>query len=296
MKLTEISEILDRRFNVSSVPVDLPFSSLLPRKYDAQGIEFRKYFTNGFLEKFHGLMLDNCQDVKKVYLVVFLSDEVLNKIFDSGDEDVLIFTHHPMLMETTNRGFLPLAEKYFTEMKERRISVYVLHSPLDINEEISTSRSIAKRLSMVNEQACAPWQRGFSGVYGELPKSMAFSEFIKEVNTIFGIKESHFIQKKDRVFKVGVIAGGGTNLDDIRELIRLGCDTYLTGDYVNKVQNEFGYAEKSKFDVAESTLDINLIECSHYATEKVVLTDMMADFFKNLGLDVRLIEQLNPWE
>lgn len=296
MQLDSIIEMLNNKFKVADVPPDLPFSNLLPRKYDEKGIEFRKYFTEDFLKNFYGLMIKNGEDIKKVYLTVFLSEEILEKIFKNNEQDILIFSHHPMFMETGNRGFLPLEEKYFSEMKKRRISVYVLHSPLDINEEISTSKSIADKLSLKNLKVCAPWQGGFSGVYGELPKAINFEDFIKRLNVIFGIKECHFIKKSVDVFKVGIIAGGGTDIKDIKEIVNLGCDTYLTGDFISRVKNEYNEEERKKFESVKNSLNINLIGCSHYATEKIVILNEIAKLFDYYGFNTIFIEQDNPWE
>ena len=296
MQLNFIVEMLNKKFKVADVPPDLPFSNLLPRKYDEKGVEFRKYFTKDFLKNFHGLMTKNGEDFKKVYLTVFLSEEILEKIFKNNEQDVLIFSHHPMFMETSNRGFLSLEEKYFIEMKKRRISVYSLHSPLDINEEISTSKSIANKLSLKNLKVCAPWQGGFSGVYGELPKAINFEDFIKSLNVIFGIKECHFIKKSVDIFKVGIIAGGGTDIKDIKGIISLGCDTYLTGDFVSRVKNEYNEEERKKFESAKNSLNINLIGCSHYATEKLVFLNEIKKLFKDQGFNTSFIKQDNPWE
>lgn len=201
-----------------------------------------------------------------------------------------------MFMETGNRGFLPLEEKYFSEMKKRRISVYVLHSTLDINKEILTSKSIVDKLSLKNLKVCAPWQGGFSGVYGELPKAINFEDFIKRLNVILGIKECHFIKKSVDVFKVGIIAGGGTDIKDIKGIISLGCDTYLTGDFVSRVKNEYNEEERKKFESVKNSLNINLIGCSHNATEKIVILNEIAKLFDYYGSNTIFIEQDNPWE
>ena len=295
MQLNSIVEMLNNKFKVADVPPDLPFSNLLPRKYNEKGIEFKKYFTEEFLKNFHGLMIKNGEEIKRIYLTVFLSEEILEKIFKNNEQDILIFSHHPMFMETGNRGFLPLGEKYFLEMQKRRVSVFSLHSPLDINQEISTSKSIANRLSLKNLKRCAPWQGGFSGVYGELSEAINFEDFIKRLNVIFGIKECHFIKKSVDVFKVGIIAGGGTEIKDIKEIINLGCDTYLTGDFVSRVKNKYNEEERKKFESVKNNLNINLIGCSHYATEKLVFLNEITKLFKDRGFDTSFIEQDNPW-
>lgn len=295
MQLAQIAEKLNEKFKIKSIPADIPFSGLLPRKYDERGMEFRRYLTKEFLDKFHGLMINNGENIDRIYLTVFLSEEILNKIFENGEKNVLIFSHHPMYLESSNRGFVPLEEKYFLKMKERNMSVYSLHSPLDINKEISTSKSIASKLDLKNLKDCAPWQGGFSGVWGELTAPVKFEDFIERLNQLFGINESHFIKKQNEIYKIGIIAGGGTNIKDMKEIMDLGCDTYLTGDFVSKVKNDYGEAERKEFEKEKENLDLNLIECSHYATEKIVLLNEVADLFKSYGFSASFIGQDNPW-
>ena len=86
--------------------------------------------------------------VKKIYLAVFLSGEILDKIFQQNISDALIFLHHPMDMESSGRGFLPVEEKYFLKLKRRRISIYCLHTPLDINNSRINENTVSVQLVM----------------------------------------------------------------------------------------------------------------------------------------------------
>ncbi len=164
MNLDSLTRRLDAEFNIASIPPDEPFSRILAKIYDAAQIEFRRYVVAQFLQNFHGLMIRNSDIVEKVYSAVFLSGEILDKIFQQNISDTFIFLHHPMDMESSNRGFLPIEEKYFSEMRRRRISVYCLHTPLDIHKSISTSRSIAKALKLQNQQQqqkLSPYQKKY---------------------------------------------------------------------------------------------------------------------------------------
>lgn len=295
MDIKEIKNILDDRFNIKNIPSDLPFSKLLPIIYDKAGINFRNYFTKDFLIYFHGLMIKNSEYADKVYLTVFLSREILDKIFLRNENNVLIFSHHPMEMETSNRGFLPLPEKYFQEMKKRNISVYVLHTPLDIHPSISTSQSIADKLNLKNSQKYSPNSIGYSGVYGDLPEKYNFEDFIELLKKIFNLKEIHFIKRFNTAYKIGIIAGGGAEVEYIKETIGLGCDTYLSGDYENKIRNEYSLEKRKEFDKIKDRLNINLIECSHYATEKVAILNEIKDIFEDFGFTTVFIEQDNAW-
>lgn len=296
MNLDLLTQKLDLKFQIEDVPSDEPFSRILPKIYDAAKVEFRRYFASQFLQNFHGLMIQNNEVVKKVYLSVFLSGEILNKIFQQNIADSLIFLHHPMDMESSGRGFLPIEEKYFFELKRRRMSVYCLHTPLDINKSISTSHSIAKALKLQNQQGYNKCSVGYAGIYGNLKPSVDFAEFIKLLKRIFSIDEIHYLQRSPLVQKVGIIAGGGAEVEYMKETINLGCDTYLSGDYLNKVKTENSIRRRAEFEAVKDSLNINLIECSHYATEKLVLVNEMQDYFKGLGLETEFIDRADYWQ
>jgi putative NIF3 family GTP cyclohydrolase 1 type 2 len=40
---------------------------------------------------------------------------------------------------------------------------------------------------------------------------------------------------------------------------------------------------------------MSLIECSHYATEKIVMEKELLDLIKLQGIDAEFIKQDNPW-
>ncbi|MDD5145614.1 MAG: Nif3-like dinuclear metal center hexameric protein [Candidatus Pacebacteria bacterium] len=296
MDIKEIKNILDDKFNINNAPLDLPFSRILPIAYNKIGINFRDYFMKDFLTSFHGLMIKNSEYANKVYLAVFLSKEILDKIFLRNENDILIFSHHPMDMESSNRGFLPLEEKYFWEMQRRRISVYILHTPLDIHKIISTSRSIAKALKLKDVHEYSKCSVGYAGIYGTLNNKVHLDNFINTLKNIFNINEVHYSQKFPSVSKIGIIAGGGAEVEYMKETIGLGCDTYLSGDYLNKVKTENSIRRRKEFEDIRDSLNINLIECSHYATERLVLINEMQDYFQELGLVAEFIDRTNYWK
>lgn len=295
MNLISLCNKLDLVFDISNLPPDMPFSRSMPRIYDLQKIEFRKYLTTIFLEKFNGLMLKNSDDISNIFLTVFLSEEILDKVFSKNINNCLVFTHHPMGMETSNRGFLPASEKYFQEMKNRKISVYSMHTGLDINNVMSTSLSIANELNLKNLQRYNFDGLGYYGVCGEFLVEKKFNDFILILKTLFGIDDIHYESKFEYVKKIGIIAGGGADVKYIKETIALGCDTYLSGDYVNKITNEYSVKKRKEFEEIQDKLDINLIECSHYATEKIVILNDINRLFKKYGLKTDFVEQDNPW-
>ncbi|MCE0703132.1 Nif3-like dinuclear metal center hexameric protein, partial [Clostridioides difficile] len=103
-----------------------------------------------FKEKYIGLVLDNAQNINKVYTTTFPDKEIIKQVIDKDEKDILIFAHHAMGYIASDEGFpfhdIPLS--YMEEMKSRRISLYVLHSPLDKYSYYLTSVSFAKALGL----------------------------------------------------------------------------------------------------------------------------------------------------
>jgi putative NIF3 family GTP cyclohydrolase 1 type 2 len=295
MLLDKITGELDAFFRIGEFEPDSPFSRLVPQVYQTTGIDLEDYLETGFLETFHGLMLHNGQTVDKVCCAVFLSEEILDKIFAQDARNILVISHHPLVMETSNRGFLPLSERHFLDMRERAISAYVLHTPLDVHDEVSTSRALARELGVEKPTGYYQGPGGPAANYGHLPTPITLDDFLARVTQVTGVRDLHFIRHQETVHTVGIIAGG-TDVRGILETAALGCDTLLTGTYYNRVQTEIGQWYRDELEKIRDGLEINLVEASHYATEAVVMHTDMVDFCANrLGIDSTFIPQDDPW-
>ena len=294
MKLDRIVKDLDSYFNIYHFPPDMPFSSLVPKVYESNQICIKDYARSDFLNSFHGLMLNNGKNVRKIYTIVFLSEEI-DKVFERDESDILLISHHPLNMETRRRGFLPLSEKYLKEMQKRSISVYVLHTPLDVHERVSTAGALSKALDLAATKRYYESSIGFGGVYGNLDHPIKFQDFLTTVSHITDVNDLNFIARQDFVNKIGILPGG-TRVEGILETSDLGCDTLLTGTYYNQIQNEIGKQHREAFEKVQADLQINVIECSHYASEAIVMkTDMIKLCQNHFGLACEFIPQDDPW-
>jgi putative NIF3 family GTP cyclohydrolase 1 type 2 len=295
MRLDRITRELDTFFRIGEQPPDSPFSRLIPEVYKKTGIGLDYYLERSFLEIFHGLMIRNGQVVTKIYLAVFLSEEIVDKVLARNERNILLISHHPLAMETSNRGFLPLSEKHLQGMKDQSVSVYVLHTPLDVHNEISTSRALARELGVGEPMGYYQGPSGPAANYGHLPSPVTLDDFLARVTQVTGVNDLHFIRNRETVHTVGIIAGG-TDANGILETAELGCDTLLTGTYHNQVQTEVGQWYRDEFEKIRGSLGINLVEASHYATEAIVLQMDMVDLCANrFGIDCEFIPQDDPW-
>jgi putative NIF3 family GTP cyclohydrolase 1 type 2 len=198
-------------------------------------------------------------------------------------------------METSDRGFLPLSEASFVAMRERGISVYVLHTPLDVHAEMSTSGALARELGVEPLGRYNRVSGGLAGVYGRLPAPMALDVLVQKVREVSGVPDVHFIRTCPSVQTIAVL-GGGTDVRGIQEVTSLGCDALVTGTYWNQVQNEIGRRYRADLERFRETLAISLIECSHYASEAVVMRNDLVDLCSaRFGIQCEFVPQDDPW-
>lgn len=50
------------------------------------------FITTEFKEKYIGLVLDNAQNINKVYTTTFPDKEIIKQVIDKDEKDILIFT------------------------------------------------------------------------------------------------------------------------------------------------------------------------------------------------------------
>ena len=259
------------------------------------GVPIEEYATTEFLRRFNGLMLDNTGEVRRLFTLVFPSDEVLAEVERlAGGEGALILTHHPMDMETGGRGLVPIAASWLDRLRRARISLYAAHVPLDCHPSTSTSRALARAVGVPVEGTFAVYHGGQAGVHGRV-EPVAFEEFCERVRLACGVDR---VETKDAgrpVRHVGVVAGGAAYPGLMEEALSLGCDTYLTGDFRVRHGGPWAEEHRPRFDEFVSGVDLNLIGASHFATEAIVLREDMVAFFRDLGLPARFVPQTDPW-
>jgi putative NIF3 family GTP cyclohydrolase 1 type 2 len=295
MDLDRMTAQLDAFFGIDALPPDSPFRFLVPETYQGTGIRLESHFENSFLERFHGLMMRNGRQVERIYTAVFLSDEIVGKVVPHAGGDAVLICHHPLSMETGARGFLPLSRESLAAARDSSLSVYILHTPLDVHGRVSTSRALARELGMSELGQYAEVPGGYAGVYGRLPDPIRFDALLRRVRLASGVPDPHFICNHETVQTIGVVAGG-VGVEDIREAAALRCDAMVTGTYYNLVQNEIGRRYRDEFDAIRDSLEISLIECSHYASEAVVMRQDMVDLCATrFGLPCQFVAQDDPW-
>ncbi len=242
-----------------------------------------KYLSPNFKKRSMGIVYDFSENIKKVYTAVFPEETVIKKILAKKETDVLLFVHHPMTWDITKKSiFTSISEKDLKIFKERRISVYNLHVPLDNFGRYSTTNTLAKELGVKVETQFAPYFGARCGVIGTIDTDKV-SDIIKRFEKAVGhkIKFYKYGLEKIKDKRIALVAGGGNNLD-ILETIPKGINLYVTGITVKNdhSQKAHEYLKKKK---------INLLGGTHYSTEKFACIAMV-EYFKKQGLPSEFIE------
>ncbi|MHA2301446.1 MAG: Nif3-like dinuclear metal center hexameric protein, partial [Candidatus Thorarchaeota archaeon] len=91
------------------------------------------YVTESFKKTGKGVVLDNTEEIQKVYTAVFPSEHVLDQLLSSGERNILLFTHHPVIWDTTIGGFpfRKIPSDYLENLRDCAISLCSIHAPLD---------------------------------------------------------------------------------------------------------------------------------------------------------------------
>jgi putative NIF3 family GTP cyclohydrolase 1 type 2 len=199
--------------------------------------------------------------------------------------DIMLFVHHPSIWDIRKapEAFQQMDKKLLKKFRERRISIYNLHVPLDNFGEYSTGASLAKTLGFKVEKPFARYYGGKDGVIC-LTNLKNVQEVKKKLEAVLGHKASLYKYGTNKIKdgKIAIITGGGNNVEHLKEVASEAVNTFITGitvinEYSKKAHD---YAQKHR---------INIFGGTHYSTEKFACI-AICEYFKKIGLPSKFIE------
>ena len=248
-------------------------------------IKFMKYtnfLSDSFKERSMGVVCDNADEIKRVYTTVFPEDSVLRQVAKS--KDALLFLHHPEIWDLRKAPnvFQEMNQRLLKRLRDQRVSVYNIHAALDNFSPYSTSSTLAMKLKLAQLKPFAPYNGGLAGVYGRTDLEDVES-LEKRFKQIVGHRTSlyQYGDNQIRNRQVAVVAGGGNDLDILREVADLGINVLVTG--ISALNSH----SQSAHDFAKQH-QINILGGTHYSTEKFACMKM-CNYFRRLGLPCRFI-------
>jgi len=301
MELTAIINTLDSLYDIGNWPPDPAMMFWVPKLYERIDYDYEKVFEPDFCDRFNGLMLRSGKKVTHVFCASFATPDVMQKILDSGITDALLFLHHPVDMEVTGQGFLPIMPDTVREFANKRISIYSCHAPLDCHDEIGTNAAIVQALDMVVERGYIQYGLGYAGRIGTI-KPVKTNVLLQKIRDMFDVTRLEIGGlPKDTITRIGVVAGGADAPEDYQEPYKAGCDLYLCGEWyprytpVEEDVREQVAQLKAETMAFAKTSNMLLVGASHSASEYLVMRTQIKDYFESKGLPTTPIPQDDWW-
>jgi putative NIF3 family GTP cyclohydrolase 1 type 2 len=276
MEAKKLYRIIENDFIKPNI-TDVNWAARMP---DLDEYLFPAFKQNGGI----GLMCDFTNEVKKVYTTVFLSDNVFSKLINGDISDAMLFSHHPTNWDLRehNGNYAP-CEAFIIKLKERNVSIYVLHHPLDNYGKYSTCKTLADALGLNIEKPAFLYDGAMCGVIG-ITDCKSINELSDRYSQVVGHKTSLYKYGLDDIQnkKIAVCPGGGNMISVAEEMLENDVKTLITGcTLINEYSREtHKYEKKNK---------INLLGGTHYSSEKFAPMKM-CEYFNDLGLSAEFIE------
>ncbi|HEX2033091.1 MAG TPA: Nif3-like dinuclear metal center hexameric protein [Chloroflexota bacterium] len=301
-RLEGLVERLDALFDLSRVPADPSMSRAVPRAYESAGVDWQRSFEPAFATRFNGLMLRGAEEVHTVFCTVFPAPEVLEAFLAQAVPGDLLFSHHPIMMESGDprgrwgRGFLPIDEAHLRAMQSKRLSFYACHAPLDYSRELGTSAALANALGVEDRQPCAPGTYGDCGVVGTIAP-ISTDGLIAELRRILHLPYVDLEgPRHERLTRIAVVAGAADRVEWMADAAQKGAQAYVGGEIHCHIDNDYGRQRFAEMLRYAATTPMSLIGVSHAASEYLVMPDQMVPWLRaHCRVETRLLPMRHWW-
>ncbi len=284
MELAELVAALDAEFRIDLVRDDdwaAVFAHCYPHPY------WREYVEAEYEGRWAGLVVRGDENVRAAATCVFPGDDVIAQL----DPGTVLFSEHPL--DFADRpGFLPLSRESFETMRERGISFYHAHAPLDQHPRLGPSRLLAEGIGLealedyFQIDAALPEGAAVIGNSHLTPDGLADSirAFLGPDIPVRVLTRTHQLAGR-----VAVAAGGGAFRAILEASLERGCETYVTGNASTTCELEFVQTEVREFRALADRAHVSLIDATHYGTERPPQLKMV-DWFERRGVPARFLE------
>ena len=283
MKLAELVAELDAYFRIPDVRGDdwsKAFEQVYPEPY------WREYVLPGWEGHWNGLSVKGADGVERVVTCVFPSDRIVDELAPG----TLVFTEHPLDF-ADEPGFLPLARETFETMRERGISLYNAHAPLDMHPEVSPSRLCAEGVGLRELEEYFPICEGIPGGAAIIGESrLSVDGLADALRSYLGpeIKVHVLTRTRGDAGRVAMVAGGGARVEILDASLERGCQTYVTGNAATNCRLDFVQESVRAFRERADAVGVTLIDAMHYGMEKPPQLAMVG-WFRARGLDAEFV-------
>jgi putative NIF3 family GTP cyclohydrolase 1 type 2 len=304
ISLQKLVGLFDNEFKVVETEKDPAMSRFVPMVYDLIDFNWEGFFEDDFTDRFNGLMINGEKPIKKIVCCVFFNNEIARKVLEMEEDGIMIFAHHPVQMECGDpegekgRGFLPIDPGLLNRLKERGVSVYTCHAPLDAGSKsgLGTAEAYVKRLGLTLIEQYYPYAHGYAGRLCQLPHTIMTSALISRLQEMINLPYVDLQGVEEReISKVVILPGGGGSYDDIKGAEDKGADCIITGEVTAKIDGERGDKESALLDDYYPNATISAIGLSHAGSEFLVMYDIVKWMKENIGIEAEVLPEENWW-
>lgn len=246
---------------------------------DWSGMPFTHFYTDNFRQRYMGLMLDNTGEFHNVFTAVFPSAAALDRLLQANARDCLLVLHHPMHWDIRKKPgpFIAIDESHLAALKDHRISLYVMHTPLDRSGPYSTTNTLAAAIEIDKTADFCEYFGWPCGVVGTTT-CRTTGQLARTAAAAVGHRTRIWPYGDDLIDggRLALIAGGGNDPNVYPQLAALGIHTFVTGITARSKHSQAAH------DLARKHR-INLIGLTHYSSEKFACI-ALCRYFARLGL------------
>jgi len=140
---------------------------------------------------------------------------------NSDIKNKILSVEKSKVFQDINPNLLPI-------LKEKKISIYTLHVPLDKNGEYSTTTNLANAIGVHQEGEFYEYFGVNVGIYGTVEVKTP-EELAKRLSLKVGHRTKLWKYGSDEIKnqRIALVAGGGNEIDIAQEIIKLGINTYI---------------------------------------------------------------------
>ncbi|MGR6316888.1 Nif3-like dinuclear metal center hexameric protein [Micromonospora soli] len=302
LPLATLTADLDDLFELADAEPDTAMRRHVPRVHDEAGIDWRRYVTPRFAERFNGLMIEGRPEVGRVFVACFPSAEVLDRWLPAAAPGDLLVTHHPIDLRNGHpsgvwaEGFVPIPAARFAQLRDAGLSLYACHAPMDTSLRVGTAAAIVEALDGTIVDRFWPYGDGHAGLLCEVPP-LSSADLVTRAREIFGVDLVEVAgRRRDVIERIAVIGGVGDHVEEMAHAERLGAQAYLTGELHVRIEGEYG---RRKFDQVRefaAGTPMTLVGVSHAASEQLVLETQLAAWFRERhGIEVVPLREPEWW-
>lgn len=253
--------------------------------YDALEAAFRPWECTEVFPKV-GLQVHNTDSIRQVYTATFVGDEVIRQLQERDASECMLFTHHPVPQRANPSDKPPaIPEEHWQILKERRITLFSYHIPLDRNGPYSPGNRLAQALGAEVWGSFYEQNQVTMGVLCTVPYQSP-EELRAALEKTLGNDVALYDYGPETLpgGRLAIMAGGAKNHQIYQELREMGVHAFLTG--VTNPQVPW-VAENHTQARANG---IHLFGGTHCATEKFAPM-AMTQFFTQLGLPAEFLPE-----